>query len=109
MIKLIYQKENPLLNRKRVAFEVDHSKKETPSRIDLKKKIAENLKVDKSLISIRHVYTKYGKDSSKVIVHVYETEKDLNSLEEVRRTKRKEDKLAAESKKEEPKEEPKGE
>ncbi len=95
-MKILYEKENPLLNRKRVALEIDHPNSSTPSRTKLKSDIAKHLKTDEKLILIRHVYSKFGENKSKVIVHVYNDEKELNRLEKIKREKA-------------PKEEPKSE
>lgn len=78
---MIYDKENKLLSRRRVAFEVAHEKTSTPKKEDLKKEIAKHLKTDENLIVIKHVYSKFGMNKSKIIANVYEDEKLLKTLE----------------------------
>ncbi len=85
-MKLLYEKEMPLLNRKRVAFLIEHSKAQTPSRESIIKKIAEDLKVKEELVAVRHIYTKFGETNSKVIANVYQDEKDVNFLEDIPRS-----------------------
>ena len=80
-LKIIYDKENKLLPRRRVAFEVAHEKAYTPKKEDLKKEIAKFLKTEENLIVMKHVYSKFGVDKSKVIIHVYEDEKLLKKLD----------------------------
>ncbi len=80
-LKIIYNKENKLLSRRRVAFEVVHEKASTPKKEDLKKEIAKYLKVDENLIVMKHVYSKFGMNKSKIITQVYEDEKLLKTLE----------------------------
>ena len=99
-MKKLYEKEMPLLHRKRVAFELTHPNKATPSRAQLKQDIAKHIKSKENLIAIRHIFTKYGAGHSKVIAHVYDDENIKNKLDPL---KKKEQKKA---KKEEPKKEP---
>ena len=80
-LKIIYDKENKLLLRRRVAFEVAHEKSSTPKKEDLKKEIAKFLKTEENLIVMKHVYSKFGMGKSKIITQVYEDEKLLKILE----------------------------
>ena len=80
-MKVTSEKNMPLLARKRINIEVDHVEAPTPSRASLKAKVAEHFKVQPELVSIRHIYPKFGQNSSKVIAHIYEDEKTLKFLE----------------------------
>lgn len=75
--------ESKLLNRKRVVYEVFSADK-TPSKEELKKNIAAGLKIDPKLISIRHLYQRFGQKKSKAIVHIYKKEEDLKNIEKVK-------------------------
>lgn len=81
MLKKVKELEYPLLNRKRINYEFEHNGKSTPSRKELKEEIAKKLNVDISLIVIRHIFTGFGMQKSKIIVNVYEDEKTLKLLE----------------------------
>ena len=91
-LKIIYDKENKLLLRRRVAFEVAHEKASTPKKEDLKKEIAKFLKIEENLIVMKHVYSKFGADKSKIITHVYEDEKLLKTLDSKKEKVRKDGK-----------------
>jgi len=80
-LKIIYDKENPLLNRRRIAFEASHEKSATPKKEELKKEISKFVKIGENLISIRHVYSKFGMNKSKVITHIYDNEETFKKLE----------------------------
>lgn len=88
-MKILYEKENPLLGRKRMAFEIDHKNGPTPSKESIKKKASELLKVNENLIVLKHIYTKFGNNKSKVIINVYNDERDLKSLETFNKKKKK--------------------
>ncbi len=80
-MKQIQEKENLLLGRKRYTFEIEHSGKATPKKVEIKEEIAKKLGAEPGKIAVRHVYTNYGANNSKVIVHVYEDEKVMKFLE----------------------------
>jgi small subunit ribosomal protein S24e len=88
-ITLIEQKEAPLLMRKRIHFEVDNEKQKTPSEPEIKKAVAENLKVNEETVAIRHVYQKFGIAKAKVIAHVYKNPEDLKRIEHIKKKQKK--------------------
>ncbi len=60
-IKIIAQKYNPLLKRKEVVFEVNHEKvKGTPSRLEIRAKLAKLLKMKLEQVYVRKMETKTG-------------------------------------------------
>ena len=71
----------PLLTRKRIKFEIEHQNNSTPSKNSIKEEIAKKYNVKQELISIRHIYSKFGSNKSKVIAHIYKDEKTLKFLE----------------------------
>lgn len=107
-MKKLYEKTMPLLERKRVAFELEHVNTSTPSRTKVKSDIAKQLKTKENLIAIRHIFTKYGAGKSKVIAHVYDKEEIKNKLDPLKK-KEKEAVKKAEKPKEAPKVETKEE
>ncbi len=80
--ELLKEKETPLLQRKRMNFMVDFAGS-TPSGIELRESLSKQLKVDKNLIAIRHIYQRYGLPRAKVIVHVYKNFEILKKLEQL--------------------------
>ena len=91
-MKKIYDIEMPLLNRRRVALEVEHVTSATPSKNDMRKKIADFLKVPEELVAIRHVYSRFGEGKSKIIAHVYEKKENHDYFEKKKEKKVKENK-----------------
>jgi len=59
-IKIISQKENPLLKRKEIQFQVEHSQGKTPVRLDLKQSLAAQLQVSDKLVFIKKMRTLTG-------------------------------------------------
>lgn len=89
-MKILYKKDMPLLSRTRVAIEIEHPEKSTPSKAEMIKEIASLLKSPEDAIIIRHVYTKYGKTKTKVIVNVYKNAEDLKRIEGIKEKVKKE-------------------
>jgi len=60
-VKITSQEYNPLLKRKEVAFEVEHTEtRGTPSRLEVRKRLATLLKTDLELVYVKKVETKTG-------------------------------------------------
>ena len=70
-----------LLARKRIKFELEHPNAPTPTRNLLKEEIAKKYNTKPELVSIRHVYSKFGLQRCRVIANIYEDEKTLKALE----------------------------
>jgi ribosomal protein S24E len=74
-LKLIITKEvdNPLLSRKRVNFKILHQKMPTPSRIEVRTKIAAQFNVDLATVFIDKMESKYGQECTIGLAKIYET------------------------------------
>ena len=60
-VKIVSKEYNPLLKRKEVAFEVEHSDtRGTPPRLEVRKELASKLKASLDLVYVRKVETKTG-------------------------------------------------
>lgn len=70
-IELTSTKRNPLLGRREVDFEIQESS--TPSRVDMRKEIAAQMKVDLDLVYIVKLETKTGTHKTVGRAHVYDT------------------------------------
>jgi ribosomal protein S24E len=86
------EKEAALLKRKRITFEIDNEKQKTPTEADIKKAIADKIKISEENIAIRHIYQRYGTGKAKAIVHVYKNPEDLKRIEEIKKKAKKKDK-----------------
>ena len=61
----------------------------TPNILEFKDAIASQLKVNKDLIAIRHIYQRFGFAKAKVIAHIYSDRKELMHLEKLKKAERK--------------------
>jgi len=77
-LQIIKDKTNPLLKRREISLSVKN--KVTPSRIEVKNKLAALLNSKPELIVIEHLDTIYGKQELKGIASIYQTEERLKQL-----------------------------
>lgn len=101
-LKIISDNENQLLNRREVAFEVNHTNASTPSRAEIRSKLAAMLTVKKDLLVVNSFSAKFGTQISSGTANIYSDVKVMERIEPkamIERNKK------AEPKKEEPKEE----
>ncbi|MFP3985779.1 MAG: 30S ribosomal protein S24e [Candidatus Bathyarchaeia archaeon] len=81
-IKILSERYNPLLKRKEVVFEVDHSPEgQTTSRLELRKRMADTMKTNLDLVFIRKVETKTGTMIGLGEANVYETLEEAKLVE----------------------------
>jgi len=78
-IKIVSERENPLLGRKEIWIVV--RSKETPKRSDIVTRLAAELGVDKNLIIVDKIKTVAGTSDAEVYVKVYEDEEHLQKIE----------------------------
>ena len=78
---IINRKEFPLLNRERINIEVVFTNQATPKKEDIKKSVAGTLKADENLISIKHIYSKFGESKAKIIVNLYNDAETFKKFE----------------------------
>ena len=72
-IKIISQKENPLLKRKEVQFDVEHNTGSTPPRLEVRRAVATTLKANVDLVFIKKFVTKAGTHTATGTANLYET------------------------------------
>ncbi len=73
-IKIVSQKYNPLLKRKEVVFEVDHSQQgQTPPRLEIRRNLAGLLTTKLDVIFVERVETKTGTTIAIGDANAYET------------------------------------
>ena len=87
-MKKVEEKDIGLLQRKRIIYLLDHKKKPTPSKENVIKEIAKDMKVTEDLIKIRHIYPHFGTEKAKIIAHVYKTKEALKRFEEINKKKK---------------------
>ena len=72
-LKNITYRYNPLLERKEVYLDVDHSSEgSTPSRMAIRDALAKHFGVDPACVVVRKVETRTGAMMAKVEAHVYD-------------------------------------
>jgi len=84
-MKIIKEINDDLLRRKRIIYEIEHLKKSTPKKDEIKKNIAENFKVDEKLVNIKYIKSKFGHGTSRVSVYIYNDEKFYNDVEVIKK------------------------
>jgi small subunit ribosomal protein S24e len=95
-IKVLEEKKNPLLQRREVQFSVSHNLG-TPSRDEIKAKIAAYLNSKPELVIIERMRSEFGKRETKGYAKIYESMERLKSTETehiVQRNAKKEPKKA---------------
>jgi small subunit ribosomal protein S24e len=107
-IKVLEEKKNPLLQRREVKFSVSHNLG-TPSREEIKGKIAAYLNSKPELVIIDNMRSEFGKRETKGYAKIYETAERLKSVETEHIVQRNEKKKEAKKEGEAPKEAPKAE
>lgn len=109
-IKILHKKENVLLNRTEIEADIEHFKEPTPTRAQVKEKLAAMLSADKDLIVIKKLEQTFG-SVTKCSAVLYKSRADLESSEQEhllkRGVKKKEEAKPEEKPAEAPKEEPK--
>jgi len=81
-VKIVSTKENPLLKRKEVDFRVEYGPKgKTPARLEVKRAIAAELKINEELVFVKRMQTMTGTNTAVGIANVYETAEQANFIE----------------------------
>ncbi|MBI4159462.1 hypothetical protein HY500_04385 [Candidatus Woesearchaeota archaeon] len=101
-MKIVSEVNHPLLKRKHVVFEIDHSGNKTPKKDELLQKIAEITKSSHELIRIKYIASVYGATKARITANIYRDENALRHIELIKKkTKKKEDGKKEASKKQE--------
>ncbi|HMK45221.1 MAG TPA: 30S ribosomal protein S24e [Methanocella sp.] len=79
-IKVLEERNNPLLQRREVKFSVSHNLG-TPSRQEIKDKIAAYLNSKPELVIVERMRTQFGKRETRGYAKIYETPERLNRVE----------------------------
>ena len=76
-ITIVAEKENKLLNRREVVFEITHPGEPTPSRMGIKEKLAAKLTVDDKMVVVHPLESKYGSSLMRGIANIYRNEEGM--------------------------------
>ncbi|MEM3700344.1 MAG: 30S ribosomal protein S24e [Candidatus Bathyarchaeia archaeon] len=81
-IKIISDKKNPLLKRREVEFQVEHTQMgSTPHRLEVRKALASALKANIDLVVIKKFETKTGTNTAIGMANVYDSAEQLKLIE----------------------------
>jgi len=81
-VKIIREQQNILLKRKEILFEVEHSQtKGTPSRLEIRSKLAETLKTKPELVYVKRVETRTGTMKATGEANAYESIEQAKLIE----------------------------
>ena len=105
-IEISEKKQNPLLGRWEVRFTVQHTNEKTPSREQIREKLAGQLNSKKGHVVVDSMNSVYGKGTTKGYARVYDAPEHIaknepdyilkrNKLEELRPKKEKKEATAA--------------
>jgi len=72
-IEIIHQRRNELLKRNELIFTLDHGGGGTPSRFEVREKLADILNVDVQRIYMRKIETKTGSMTAVGEVNIYDS------------------------------------
>jgi small subunit ribosomal protein S24e len=79
-ISVIEEKENPLLNRRELQIKIKHPAG-TPARIEVKNRVAADLKVEPQQVIIRSMKTAFGKKETLAAVKIYRSAESAQQIE----------------------------
>jgi len=80
-IDILRQRENKVLNRREIDFRIDHVGGTTPSRADIRAKLAAQLDSDLSAVVIRRLKSRYGIGITEGIARIYTDSEHARSIE----------------------------
>ena len=80
--KLTTVKENPLLDRREVKVNLTHEGEETPSKEDVKNRVAAENNLNEEEIRVETIYTGFGQNQSEATLKVFQEFEYDQELEE---------------------------
>lgn len=73
-VKILSEKQNPMLRRKEVDFQTEHGQSgSTPSRLEIRKAVAATLKTDENMVFVKRFVTRTGTHTAVGVAHIYDT------------------------------------
>jgi small subunit ribosomal protein S24e len=81
-VKIISEKNNPLLERREIQFHIYHDQTgSTPPRLEIRKAVATALKVNTDLVFTKKIVTKTGTHTAVGMANVYDSVEKANFIE----------------------------
>lgn len=73
-VKVVSEKQNPMLKRKEVSFQIDHGETgSTPTRVEVRKGVAVATKTNENLVFVKKFETKTGTLTAFGTANIYDT------------------------------------
>jgi small subunit ribosomal protein S24e len=79
-LKITEKREEELLSRTAIKLHIIFDKA-TPSKEELKKAIASELKADENLVVVKDIYTEFGNSEADVNAYVYTSKEEMQKIE----------------------------
>jgi len=80
-VNIVSQKENPLLKRKEIRFNVKHVAGATPPRLEIRKAVADALKSNVDLIFVKKFETRPGTHTAEGVANLYDSAEQAKLIE----------------------------
>jgi small subunit ribosomal protein S24e len=80
-VNIVSQKENPLLKRKEIRFDVRHIAGATPHRLEVRKAVADALKSNVDLIFVKKFETRPGTQTAVGVANLYDSAEQAKLIE----------------------------
>jgi small subunit ribosomal protein S24e len=80
-VKVISEKENVLLKRREIRFQVNHPSATTPKRLEIRKAVADALKANVDLLFVKKFETKTGMHTATGIANLYDSAEQAKLVE----------------------------
>ncbi len=83
-LKIITDKENPLLERRKIEFRIIHKGAATPAKKDVAELLAAKLNANLDLMFLKHFNSKFGENISEGTCLIYKNKKNMESIESIK-------------------------
>jgi small subunit ribosomal protein S24e len=80
-VNIVSQKENPLLKRKEICFDVKHVAGATPPRLEIRRAVADALKTNVDLIFVKKLETRPGTHTAVGVANLYDSAEQAKLIE----------------------------
>lgn len=86
-MKILTDKQNPLLNRREVTVELEYLGQKTPSQVEVIKQASGVLKAKEELIYVQEIKPSYGVAKGSASLFVYNNKENLDKIHFIKRKK----------------------
>jgi len=80
-IKILSQNDNPLLKRKEIRFDVAHVASATPTRLEIRRAVADALKANVDLLFVKKFETRPGMHTAAGVANLYDSADQAKLIE----------------------------